>query len=109
MRPGANAASSSARVPDSRVHISSPGLHSSVRTELTVPLHCMPGRLACTFDPLTRSRPRKSRGHGFDGDVSTDVAALDDAVSKVVLREAPSLVIVDDPGYGGEHGSEAVQ
>jgi hypothetical protein len=38
---------------------------------------------------------------GFDGEVETDVAALPAAVAKAVVRDAPSLVIVDDPGFSG--------
>jgi Kef-type K+ transport system membrane component KefB len=38
---------------------------------------------------------------GFDGEVETDVDVLPAAVAKAVLRDEPSLVIVDDPGFSG--------
>jgi hypothetical protein len=38
---------------------------------------------------------------GFDGDVATDVDVLPAAVAKAVLRDEPSLVIVDDPDFTG--------
>src|SRR5206468_306808 len=70
------------------------GGHSNVviaRTPAEPPL----GTLA------VRGVERRVFRQGFDGEVLTDVDALADVVAKAVLREEPSLVIVDDPAFSG--------
>jgi len=46
--------------------------------------------------------------HGFDGHVRTEIDALPSAVAKAVLNGEHSLVIVDDPSYGGSPGAVPV-
>jgi Kef-type K+ transport system membrane component KefB len=46
-----------------------------------------------------RAVERRIVRHGFDGHVGTGVEVLPDTVTRALLDTAPSLVIVDDPGF----------